>query len=87
MSNDANEETFAQVAEDLRSRILALYDKHLASDGRAVDYKGLAGDPEFSAFVDATAELQKVDMSSLSREERMAFWINIYNILVVCSPS
>jgi hypothetical protein len=33
--------------------------------------------------VDATAELQGVDVSSLSRAERMAFWINIYNILVV----
>ena len=66
-------------------RILALYDKYLAPDGRAVDYKGLAADVEFSDFVDATAELQKVDMAGLSREERMAFWINIYNILVVCS--
>ena len=38
---------------------------------------------EFRAFVDATAELQKVDMGGLSRAERMAFWINTYNILVV----
>ena len=64
-------------------RVLALYDKHLAPDGRAVDYKGLGADPDFRTFVDATAELQKIDMSALSREERMAFWINIYNILVV----
>ena len=33
--------------------------------------------------MDATAELQKVRLDGLSREERMAFWINIYNILVV----
>ena len=34
--------------------------------------------------MDATAELQKVKVEGLSREQRMAFWINIYNILVVC---
>lgn len=40
---------------------------------------------DFWSFVDATAELQKVRLEGLSREERMAFWINIYNILVVRS--
>jgi hypothetical protein len=72
-----------QVAEDLRLRILRLYDRYLDESGRAVDYNGLAQDPEFSAFVDATMELQKIDMSSLNRNGKMAFWINIYNILVV----
>ena len=71
------------MAEQLRKSILALYDKHLAADGKAVDYKGLAADPDFRLFVDATAELQKLDVSDFSREQRMAFWINIYNILVV----
>ena len=72
-----------QVAEQLRQSVLALYDKHLAADGKAVDYEGLSADPDFHLFVNATAELQKVDMSPFSREERLAFWINIYNILVV----
>ena len=75
--------TMVQVAEQLRESVLALYDKHLAADGKAVDYKGLSTDLEFQLFVDATAELQKLDMSAFSREERLAFWINIYNILVV----
>ena len=75
--------TLVQVAEQLRQSVLALYDKHLAADGKAVDYKGLSADPDFQLFVDATAELQKLDVSAFSREERLAFWINIYNILVV----
>lgn len=75
--------TLLQVAEQLRRSVLALYDKHLAADGKAVDYEGLSADPDFRLFVDATAELQKLDMSAFSREERLAFWINIYNILVV----
>lgn len=48
------------VAEDLRGRILALYDKHLSTDGKAVRYKALKQDPAFWEYVDATAELQRV---------------------------
>ena len=64
--------------------MLTLYDKHLAADGKSVDYKGLGTDPDFQLFVDATAELQKLDVSGFTRQERMAFWINMYNVLVVC---
>ena len=72
-----------QVAEALRRGILTLYDRHLAADGKSVDYKGLRADPDFQLFVDASAELQKLDVSGFSRQERMAFWINMYNVLVV----
>ncbi|WIA08629.1 hypothetical protein OEZ85_008058 [Tetradesmus obliquus] len=71
------------VAEELRGRILALYDKHLSADGRAVSYAALKQDPEFWEYVDATAELQRVDLSPLSRESLMAFAINLYNALVI----
>lgn len=48
------------VAEDLRGRILLLYDKYLSPDGKAVRYKALKQDPAFWEYVDATAELQRV---------------------------
>ncbi|KAF6263701.1 hypothetical protein COO60DRAFT_1635064 [Scenedesmus sp. NREL 46B-D3] len=71
------------VAGELRARILALYDKHLSADGRAVSYAALKQDPEFWDYVDATAELQRVDLTPLSRESLMAFAINLYNALVI----
>lgn len=71
------------MSESLRQIILRLYDKHLASDGKALNYKALKQDPVFKTYVNATAELQKVDVVSLNREERMAFFINIYNAVVV----
>ncbi len=40
--------------------MLALYDKHLAPDGKGVDYASLARDPGFRDYVTATTELQKV---------------------------
>ena len=73
----------SEVSESLRQIILHLYDKHLAADGKALNYDALAQDPVFKTYVNATAELQKVDVTALSREERMAFFINIYNAVVV----
>lgn len=48
------------MAEDLRARILALYDKHLSPDGSRVGYGAMRRDPDFWAYADATAELQRV---------------------------
>lgn len=73
----------AQVSEDLRGRILALYDRHLSADGRAVNYSAMREDPLFWQYVDATAELQQVDVVSLSRTELLAAFINLYNALIV----
>jgi len=76
----------SEVAISLRSLILKLYDTHLSPDGKLVAYKALKADPAFRQFVDATAELQNVQLSellSLSREEKMSFFINVYNALVI----
>jgi glutaredoxin len=76
----------SEVAISLRSLILKLYDTHLSPDGKRIAYKALKADPAFRQFVDATAELQNVQLSellSLSREEKMSFFINVYNALVI----
>ena len=49
-----------QVAEGLRTLISGLYGKHLAADGRGVDYASLAHDEGFRDYITASAELTKV---------------------------
>ena len=71
------------VADDLRQRILNLYESFLSPDGRAVDYAGLGASEAFADYVRATGELQEVDLRALARDERVAFFVNIYNALVV----
>lgn len=56
------------VSGDLRARILDLYDSYLAPDGKVVDYDSMQGDARFYAYVDATVELTKVDLTQLSRD-------------------
>eukprot|EP01094_Clydonella_sp_ATCC50884_P000341 TRINITY_DN10267_c0_g1_i1.p1 TRINITY_DN10267_c0_g1~~TRINITY_DN10267_c0_g1_i1.p1 ORF type:complete len:520 (+),score=191.95 TRINITY_DN10267_c0_g1_i1:33-1592(+) len=71
------------LAEKLRRLIIALYDEHLSPDGKVVDYAGIARSEGFRRYALMTTRLQRTDLSSLSREERMAFFINIYNALVI----
>ena len=38
---------------------------------------------EFKTFTQMTRELTRIDVKSASREEKLAFFINIYNALVI----
>lgn len=80
---DSDSRPAGEVATDLRKLIVALYDKFLSADGRGVDYDGMGKDPLFRQYITATTELQKVSIDQLGREERMAFFINIYNAIIV----
>lgn len=48
-----------------------------------MDYKGISTSPKFEEYVRATAELKRVDIINLTREEKLALFINIYNALVI----
>ncbi|XP_065843089.1 uncharacterized protein [Oscarella lobularis] len=71
------------VAEHLRGLILQLYGEFLSADGRGVNYSGMGKSSKFAAYVKATAQLQRVDVSRLNRSEKIAFFVNIYNALVI----
>lgn len=74
------------VASGMRTRILALYDAHLADDGKGVDYAGLLADARFADFCCAAAELQALglaDLEALPAAERAALFINVYNAMIV----
>ena len=43
----------------------------------------MAKSKEFGAYIKHTAELQRVKLEGMSREETLAFFINIYNALVI----
>lgn len=73
----------AVVAEELRTKIASLYDLALSDDGSSVDYGLLRDSAEFQEFVEATEELQNVDLFGMSVNEKKAFFINIYNALVI----
>ncbi|XP_043986747.1 uncharacterized protein zgc:152951 isoform X3 [Gambusia affinis] len=73
----------AELSLLLRELILKLFSEHLSADGKSVDYKGMSVDPAFERYCELAIQLQRVELLSLSREEKLAFFINIYNALVI----
>ena len=71
------------IASELRMRLEDVYASYLSADGRRLDYAGIKESVGFRALVDATCELQTCDLSQLSRDALVAFFINVYNILIV----
>jgi len=67
----------------LKSMMRALKKRHRqpGEDG-LIDYLAMANDPDFVSFRERTCELQRVDLTSLPVDERAAFLINTYNLMV-----
>ncbi|KAG1682031.1 Glutaredoxin 1 [Nymphon striatum] len=72
-----------KLAENLRKLILNIYSNFLSNDGKSVDYAGISGSIDFEEYRKLSVFLQKTDVTHLSREEKLAFFINIYNAMVI----
>ena len=83
VSSDCEPRPAADVGESLRKFILELYSKYLSEDGKGVDYKAMKSSAEFQAYVKHTGELKRVKLENMPRAEKLSFFINVYNALVI----
>jgi len=72
-----------QVAEEIRDIMSQIFSKFLSADGKTVDYNGIASSPLWAEYLNLATQLQRVDIETLDRDARLAFFINIYNILCI----
>lgn len=73
----------AKVGEELQRRMLFLLGTYPPPEGH-VDYARLRASGEFREVVECSRRLQHLDLSLLyTRPARLAFWINVYNALVL----
>lgn len=74
----------SDLARVLKEKSNALKGKFYNVDTGTLSYTAAAASPEFAEYVDAAKLLRRFDPSTLkSREEKLAFWINLYNALTV----
>jgi hypothetical protein len=70
-------------AQELRTASNRLLVIGLTHDGQ-VDYEKLANSPEYMQYHSLAASLRSFDPAALTnRRERIAFWINVYNALML----
>ena len=72
------------VAADLHRIVNALKAEAYDAERGRVDYARLCASPTYAEYCQCARRLQSFDPSALgSRQERLAFWINLYNALIV----
>ncbi len=74
-----------ELAIALKRSANALKVAAIDAEGRQVDYDCLSASEAYAALRhDLTPRLRDLDLSTLAtREQRLAFWINLYNVLVI----
>jgi len=75
-------------AEDLAPKLMSsigeLKDIFYSMDRGRVDYEAMKRSEEYRSYLESVAYLKVFDLKSLmTREEKLAFWINLYNTIVV----
>lgn len=80
---DVAPKPIVEIASRLRKLSCAIFEAYVSEDGRHVDYRSIQGCEEFKRYIRTTEELQRVEISDLAREEKLAFFINLYNMMAV----
>ncbi|MED6134941.1 hypothetical protein PIB30_041671 [Stylosanthes scabra] len=73
----------AEIASRLRFLCYAIFEAYVSEDGLHVDYRSIHGSEEFARYVRIVEELQRVELWDLSREEKLSFFINLYNMMSI----
>lgn len=82
--SEQKESDSAQVAASLKQGINALKGNFFDLETGGVNYAKMKGSEAYKEYQQAAAQLQALDLNSLrTQDARMAFWINLYNALVV----
>jgi hypothetical protein len=72
------------LAAKLRGAIKRFKAIAMNEKGEWVNYQQLSSNPAYQIFRELISQLREFDFSTLSsREEQLAFWINLYNSLVI----
>lgn len=72
-----------RTAEELSERIILLYARAINPDTNDVDYSSLVHAPDFHLYLSSARKLRYFDPLLLSNHERKAFFLNVYNSLMI----
>ncbi|KAH9318744.1 hypothetical protein KI387_020513 [Taxus chinensis] len=78
-----NPKPAALVAEKIRKIMIAILETYVSDDGCHVDYQRIRLSEEFRRYLNVVQDLQRVDVLALTRAEKLAFFLNIYNSMVI----
>lgn len=72
-----------EISSRLRFLFYAILEAYASEDGKHVDYRSIHGSEEFARYLRMAEELQRVELQDMPREEKLAFFINLYNLMAI----
>ncbi|KAJ6839448.1 uncharacterized protein M6B38_314920 [Iris pallida] len=82
-TNDDEPKTASFVGQRLTKLMSAILEAYASDDRSSLDYGRIASSEEFRRYVNLVQDLQRVDIFTLSVEETMSFFLNLYNAMVI----
>ncbi|KAK9076251.1 hypothetical protein SSX86_004584 [Deinandra increscens subsp. villosa] len=82
-TNDLEPKAASLISQKLAKIMSAVLESYASEDGCHLDYLGISNSEEFRRYVNLMQELQRVDISTLSVSERLAFFLNLHNAMVI----
>ncbi|KAL9688986.1 hypothetical protein QQ045_033415 [Rhodiola kirilowii] len=80
---DLKPKPITEIASRLRFLQYAMLEAYASGDGRHLDYRSIHGSEEFARYLRTVEELQRIDLQDMPREEKLAFFINLYNMMAI----
>ncbi|KAM1520488.1 hypothetical protein ACFX10_010868 [Malus domestica] len=81
--NDCEPKPAAKVGQRLTKIMSAILESYASDDRRHLDYIGISNSEEFRRYINLVQELHRVNLFELSKDERLAFFLNLYNAMVI----
>ncbi|KAI0513690.1 hypothetical protein KFK09_009720 [Dendrobium nobile] len=82
-TNDDQPKPALAVSHRLTKLMSAILEAYASEDHSHLDYNRIGSSEEFRRYTNVVQDLQRVDIFSLSTDERTAFFLNLYNAMVI----
>ncbi|KAL3652851.1 hypothetical protein CASFOL_002532 [Castilleja foliolosa] len=81
--NDCEPKSAAAVSQRLACLMSAILESYASDDRMHLDFVGISNSEEFRRYVNLVEDLQRVNLMTLSHEEKLAFFLNLHNAMVI----
>ncbi|KAF8010479.1 hypothetical protein BT93_J1191 [Corymbia citriodora subsp. variegata] len=82
-TNDSEPKRAAEVGLRMTKIMSAILESYASEDRRHLDYGAISKSEEFRRYVNLSQKLHRVDLLELSPDERLAFFLNLHNAMVI----
>ncbi|KAL2337409.1 hypothetical protein Fmac_011855 [Flemingia macrophylla] len=82
-TNDSEPKAADAICTKLTKIMSSILESYASDDRQHVDYEAISKSEEFRRYVNMTQDLQRVNLSELSENEKLAFFLNLYNAMVI----